>query len=58
MQASTLREIFKDEHSDRPCVVIPHSGVTLTYRQLSNEIVSIAQTLSAAGIQSGVTVSL
>ena len=54
---STLADLISNHRSDKTAILIP-GGPTATYGQFSEQIESIAEILSAAGVEKGRTVSI
>ncbi len=54
---STLAEILSNAPSEKVAVILPESGIRVTYGSLRDQVMSLADALASAGIQSGDRVS-
>jgi len=51
--SNTLADIFSTSHGDRTAVILPESGIRISYDQLRDQVFAMASTLAELGISPG-----
>ena len=49
-QAATLADLFSRADPDHPAVILPGDGTPTTYRDLADQVETLAATLRASGL--------